>query len=76
MTIYGAEKVAKAPQKIRQGDWGSWENIYFDLNTKTVMMAYDKIRLKDDSNVFKVCQLIRPNTEQEITDAVMAWLRA
>ena len=76
MTINGAAKVAGASERIRQRDYGTWENIYYDFKTETVMMAYDKIRLEDDSEVYKVCRLIRPNTEQEIIDTVKAWLRA
>lgn len=73
--INGADKVAKTSQRIKQGDWGSWETIYYDMNTNTVMMFPDYMRLADKSRAYKVCKLIRPNTEEEVVEAVRQWLR-
>lgn len=76
MEIYGAEKVAKESQGIVQSNYRTWINIYYDYNTDTVMTERDyEENLEDKSRAYGVTQLIRPNTEEEITKAVKRWRR-
>lgn len=74
MRISGADKVAKASQGIDQRNWRTWMDIYFDISTNTVMTEEDRNGLADTSHTYGVTQLIRPNTAEEVEDAVRRWL--
>lgn len=69
----GAETVAKASQDIIQSDQRTWIKIYYDYAADRVMTEDDYRSLHDKSSAYAVTELIRPNTEAEIADAVRKW---
>lgn len=71
MRFNGAESVAKASQSIDQRDTATWLTIYYDIFARTVLTAADLDKYPDAS---EVTTLIRPNTADEITNAVRRWL--
>lgn len=71
--IKGAEKVARASKKIVQSNLRSWITIYYDFSTETVMTEADYYK-SNSKGAYKVCQLIRENTADEIRGAVKQWM--
>ena len=59
----GVDVVAKESQKIVQRDISSWITLYYDMQTDTVYTTKDKGRIF-------ITRLIRPNTEEDIVNAV------
>lgn len=74
--IKGAEKVARASKKIVQSNIRTWITIYYDFSTETVMTEADyyKNNKIGVGGAYKVCQLIRENTADEIRGAVKQWM--
>lgn len=63
----GLIETAEASKKIRQREPRTWLGIFYDLSTDTVNTS---------GKGWKVCELIRENSPQEIEEAVRCFLRA
>ena len=72
--VKGSAKVAKASNRIAQHNIKSWLTIYYDYSTSTVMTESDYYKLNNTGRAYKICQLIRPNTAEEVSDAVERYL--
>ena len=72
--IKGSAKVAKASSRIEQHNIKSWITIYYDYSTQTVMTEADYYKLSNTGRAYKLTQLIRPNTPEEVSNAVERFL--
>jgi hypothetical protein len=64
----GLKTIARKSQNINQRDRSTWIKLYYDFSTDTVSMKATK-------NNCMVTQLINPNTEEDIKEAVERWKR-
>lgn len=64
----GLKQIAKKSQKIKQSDRSTWIKIYYDFSTQTVSTR------QTEDNLY-VTQLINPNTEADILEAIERWKR-
>lgn len=64
----GLKAVAKKSQNIKQTDRSTWIKIYYDFASQTVSTK------QTDNNCY-VTQLINPNTEADIIEAIERWKR-
>ena len=64
----GLKTIAKKSQSIQQTDRSNWIKIYYDFDTNTVSTR------QTDNNCY-VTQLINPNTEDDIKEAIERWKR-
>ena len=64
----GLKAIAKKSQNIKQTDRTTWIKIYFDFATQTVSTK------QTESNCY-VTQLINPNSEEDIQEAIERWKR-
>lgn len=71
--IKGADAVAQASQNINQRDRRTWITIYYDVHNNVVMTEDDYRQLADKSGVYKVTDLINPNTAMDVEFAVRRW---
>lgn len=69
-SLNGVDKVAQASQNIVQNNRNTWLPIYYDIKNKTVLTEDDYKKLKDKKLIFKVTELIKPNTAEDIERAV------
>lgn len=69
-SLNGVDKVAQASQNIVQKNRNTWLPIYYDIKNKTVLTEDDYKKLKDKTHIFKVTELIKPNTAEEIERVV------
>ncbi len=64
----GLKTVVKKSQHIEQTNWSSWLPIYYDFATDTVS-------IRPTNNNCYITKLIRPNTEEDIIEAIERWKR-
>ena len=64
----GIKEVVKKSQSINQADHSTWIKLYYDFSSNTVSMKETK------GNCF-VTNLINPNTEADIIEAIERWKR-
>lgn len=74
MNIKGASKVAKASEGIVQSKRGTWMPIYYDCENKAVITEAQYKRLKNKDTAWKLTELIRPCTEEEVEKTVVRFL--
>ena len=68
--LNGVDKVVQASQNIVQKNRNTWLPIYYDIKNKAVLTEDDYKKLKDKKLIFKVTELIKPNTAEDIERAV------
>ena len=61
--------ISKESQKITCKDRSTWIPIYYSIKE-------DQLFTADGPGRYFVCNLINPNTEKDIADAVDAWKRS
>jgi len=64
----GLKSIARKSQSIKQQDRSTWIKIYYDFSTDTVST-------KATANNCLVTQLINPNSEDDIKEAIERWKR-
>ena len=64
----GLSAISKATKSIKQGDRGTWVSLYYSIDKDTVYS-------KDGADRYYVTDLIRPQTGNEIKEAVEHWKR-
>ena len=71
MKVKGADKVAKASERIVQRDRSTWVSVYYDCESKTVMTEAGYKRLKNKEWAWELTKLIRPCTAEEVESATI-----
>ena len=64
----GLKTIAKKSQNIIQHDRSTWIKLYYDFST-------DSVSMKATKDNCLVTQLINPNTEEDIKEAIERWKR-
>jgi hypothetical protein len=64
----GLKTVVEKSQNIKQTDRSTWLKLYYDFKTKAVSTRHTT------NNCF-ITQLINPNTEADIIEAIERWKR-
>ena len=68
--VKGIKAVAKASQKINQRNKRTWLSIYFDIDNNKVITGAEYEQLDNQDGCFKLTELIRPCTEEEVEQTV------
>jgi len=74
MKINGAAEVAKASKSIVQRRRDTWMPIYYDCKAKAVITEEQYEALEDKEWAWKLTELIRPCTKEEVESTVVRFL--
>lgn len=74
MDIKGASEVAKASENIVQRKRDTWMPIYYDCKAKAVITEKQYEALEDKEWAWKLTELIRPCTKEEVESTVVRFL--
>lgn len=74
MKIKGASEVARASRSIVQKRRDTWMPIYYDCKAKAVITEEQYEALEDKERAWKLTELIRPCTKEEVESTVVRFL--